>query len=389
MSATISKFLNERKEEIANMVNNAEKSCGYPLHDTRLLAEIAAEVKNKTLQLGLDPEDTTSRELYYNLRTKAKKDGQNFAKQLGFRSKDDQITRLEDVFRHSLENKKGFALKSSVAKKLLLSSPPKQLMRRINYRTADSMIKREDVNGLFAVAFNVESALWRKRLTKSLKKLKPQDFREIDLEFTVLGQKISKLSKQSSVPVFLTGAVCLNPQANFFRSPLYSSLEILNNANQVLHWGFAVKQQQLNKGFSKYLADNFDHEPTGEQMTGNWNVNFAHLSRSHDSPTTLLSKMNLGLEWWKNTSHVARESTQRPVSLNIHDLLTDQLAGSGYENRSTKHFSQAFWQKLLNKYIEHPQFETSILQKLNPEPILAEDFADEANFEVSNSLRTV
>ena len=69
-----------------------------------------------------------------------------------------------------------WAIKHSVAKKLLKQTPPKKVMKLLGYRSVDSMLKRENIDELFGSLRFVESDQWLIMFVKTYKKLQPQDF---------------------------------------------------------------------------------------------------------------------------------------------------------------------------------------------------------------------
>ena len=59
-----------------------ERRSGHPNHDLRLSSKMYSSITSKIKQLGLDPNDTTARELYFSLNDKLVKDDTKLTKKL-------------------------------------------------------------------------------------------------------------------------------------------------------------------------------------------------------------------------------------------------------------------------------------------------------------------
>src|SRR5947208_2061243 len=83
MSKTLARLLGKSEKEVVAAISKLEALCGYPSEDVRLLAENKQKLRAKTMQLGLDPDDTTDEELYYALLGRFSRDSQTIDKALG------------------------------------------------------------------------------------------------------------------------------------------------------------------------------------------------------------------------------------------------------------------------------------------------------------------
>ena len=70
MSKAVANLLGKTEKEVAKAILTLEKLCGQPSEDIRLVNASRQKIKNKTSQLGLDPNDTTGPELYHALLAK-------------------------------------------------------------------------------------------------------------------------------------------------------------------------------------------------------------------------------------------------------------------------------------------------------------------------------
>jgi hypothetical protein len=67
MSASLAQLLGKTDIAIGSFIGGMENMSGYPAEDNRLLSEVIAGSIVKVGDLGLDPADTTGRELYHAL----------------------------------------------------------------------------------------------------------------------------------------------------------------------------------------------------------------------------------------------------------------------------------------------------------------------------------
>src|SRR5260221_7470683 len=178
MTRVLSELLGANEPMFHQGLTRLEAASGHTSADIRLSAELARATISKLKELGLDPHDTTGMELYAALQQKIKDDDAHLSGVLTEKyGADDPLhvligKTLADV---PLQNS-CFALKLAVGKRLLSKLPPKQAMKALGYRSFDSMIRREHVLAVFAAAWLLEAAGWRKAMVDSYKKLSAADF---------------------------------------------------------------------------------------------------------------------------------------------------------------------------------------------------------------------
>ena len=129
-------------------IKQLEQASGKQGVDVRLTAEIIGQVHQKTKELGLDPNDTTGKELYSALLAKFKKHDSHLAKTIGATDPED-AQQLMPLIKQAAEAvktpRKVWVLKKSVAKDFLKKTPPPNIMKRLGYKSIDSMLKNENI----------------------------------------------------------------------------------------------------------------------------------------------------------------------------------------------------------------------------------------------------
>src|SRR5689334_10493972 len=134
MTRFLSAALGAAEPTFSQSIQQLEHAAGRPSADIRLTSEIMQHMRRKIAELGLDPDDTTNTVLQRVQQFLAKHDAP----------------------------KKVFALKSSVAKRLLKKKVPKNAMKQLGYRSADSMLKHETIGALYAAALIAEPDSWQR-----------------------------------------------------------------------------------------------------------------------------------------------------------------------------------------------------------------------------------
>jgi hypothetical protein len=280
------------------------------------------------------------------------------------------------------------ALKHTVAKDLLRKNPPKKLMKHLNYRSLESMLKREDIEALYAGAPTIESGAWLKKLAKSTSKLKASDFEMRQASFIVMPSKRwSKVATRPVSDVPLMGAVAAWPIKLFAkRESLYCSLTLLQAAEILETDSFYLKTNQFNPNFGKMvsgLAGSGDLQPLAidDQAFFSW----GHLRKAledYDEPLTKLAGLHPTLRWWKDSHNLALLDGG-PVSMNLGDNLKSLLSGADYKRRHSGSCIHRLKSELLGRYARYEGVK-NYLQSQFDDTFIAMDPAYEPALEIDS-----
>ena len=188
------------------LLENASLQTGI---DIRITTEIRSELIKKLRGLGLDPKDTTAEELYHALRVRAIQDDQVLQKKLGIKpdaSSVQTLTAIAAYFSKNTAKQKAWSIKKTALKKLLKDIPPHKTMKVLRYRSEVSMLKREQVTDLYALACLLEGDSYLHKIMQAMKRMRPSDFEERSLEVICFTEKrwtlVSKSIKKQTIPVF-------------------------------------------------------------------------------------------------------------------------------------------------------------------------------------------
>ena len=311
MFTKLALMLGKPQKEIADYIAQMEDKLCYPSHDVRLLAEVTQGVKQKIASLGLDPHDTTASELYHALQAKFGRDAALTDKALSISHEDGfavRISRAIEICQQVIGKSELWALRPTKARSVLRDLPPKKLMKQFGYRSAESMLKRENIGELYLMAPYVESGAWQANFTKLTARLPSNDYGLQPINFVQPQlDKWSSLPEPSDLNICnqQTGSLTVWPAKSLAGAPVIAlSLMLLRSAVQL-----GVK------------------------------ADLKSLAAVHPS-----------LHWWANASHLISLDSGNPVSLNIHDVAHNQLNSLAHEESVAHHGAKALWDELANRY---------------------------------------
>jgi hypothetical protein len=375
-----------------------EQVSGHESTDIRLSSDLTLASKRKLRELGLDPADTTGRELYQALAERFAQDEKRLFSRLReeYGDADDMECVVSELERVPIP-KSCFALKNATAKRLLKKSPPKKAMKALGYRSFDSMLKHEHIAQLFAVSWLTESATWRKQLTDSYKKLKVNDFEirpmQIAYPHTERWQAFADsqvTSRRHNVLSFKElGAVVLLPlpEEKPPAAAMTSLLLALHAMNEIRAASTFLKLAQMRSGFgqrvyeavreeSHFSTDLFDGQVPW-QIIQRYYGRFADKIRDEifephvqaddltwHSIEKVLSFMDPTLDFWRHTTHLSLLSNHEPVSFNIVDVAINYCNVLPYEQRVLTYSRQSLWHELIIRYLKHDKVEETVVSGL-------------------------
>jgi len=376
MALRLSKLLDEPEVLVESAIKKLENISGWQSTDVRLLAEIDSKVRQRLVELGLDPEDTTGPELYHALYAKLTEQEKSI------------VISCEELMRRLVrahKNYQVYALRQSVAKDILRAHPPRKLMKQLNYRSVDSMIKRENVAALFAVLASVESPRWLNVFYKDISKLNPSDFETREISIVTLPAKLQPFPGGLwRVP--LLGAVVV-PESD---SKIELGLNITQNINELRSESALIKLRNVQADFGQNLVEIVRSETAHPMKISHipisWHTVFHHYGQRALSEHTeffgphllhedikahnvlhSLSKALPVLNWWQGFEHVAKQTEQGIVSLSLRDVLASK--NMPYKERSLEHSRKSLWHEFINRYFAHPSVEQHFMQQLEPQTV--------------------
>lgn len=380
-------------------IRELEKASGSTGIDIRLISELEQKAKTKYRELGIDPADSTPRELYHSLQLLVAKHDSYVAKFLGVNDPEDVeaiLLRIERAVEKLNIKRSAWVLKPVVARRLLKAQPPKRVMKQLGYRSVDSMLKRESVTELFVGARVSESADWLTRLVKSYKRLEPSDFETRDIEVIRLSAEkwgksardfvTAKRTNVTHLKEFGVVAILPLPVERLKGISLTVLLLILHYIDEIRSYSTYFKLRQVKPDFAEVLVRTILHDPSGvATIVGrpiHWRTVRRHFGSSkaahpdifqpHLQPEDLswtssestLYVLEPALKFWEELSSVGVAAAPRPVSFNLLDNAVSYCNGLEYGQQAVYHLQTSLWNELIARYLREKTLEASLLTQL-------------------------
>ncbi len=414
MTKLLTQLLEAKEPYFHQTIQSLEKSTGLPCHDIRLSENIRMASKEKIAILGLDPNDTESRELYYCLQARLKDDDAKLVKyfrKIGA-SNVSAMGNISEGIAYSLDkclqNEKVFVLKNTYVKKYLLENPPKNTMKALGYRSVASMLKHESIGAIVSAALIVEPATWEKHYQSRLKTALPMDFEDRKLYITALvsskwnalASRLRLLSRQTVIINKELGAIIILRIPNNLPMPGLTSVTLgvaIDGLNEIYSASSYLRLSQLSNNFSERVLKVISEESTlGSLILFRFPLNWETVQRFfyrmvdavEDSPDLHLSidllnkwrsvdetlnRIVPDLKFWRGNDYLAYLSPTHPVSFNFLDNALSLVNSRPFGQHYTHHQRRSLWQEFVLRYINPdmlhnlvsydlvPQLETSVV----------------------------
>ena len=401
MSRFISTLLEKEKDVIQTTLDRLEEASGGSAVDVRLTSEMIIEAKNKMRQLGLDPDDTTAAELYAALQSLIKLHDGFLAKRLGISDTglvSLALPKVKDTASDIASKQTVWAVKHSVAKRLLKAASPKVLMKQLGYRSLESMSKRELIDELFAGAMIAKLDDWLKNFYKSFSKLTPSDFelREMLVKYPSakrylkLSDKFVSLHKNNVLEIKALGSAVILPMSleRLEGVTIVVLSKVLNSLNELKLYSSYLKFVQVQNDFGKLLADSIIDGPMSKaNMAGqdlHWRLILNNLSDLSEEPASegfepqlqsedvtivpiekSLYEIEPALHFWFQTGNLGLPYKDYSVSFNLIDAAVNYVNKFSVEEGSTFYLKEALWDEILQRYLHEGPLKDQVMQQVD------------------------
>jgi hypothetical protein len=402
MTRFLSEALGAQEPTFSQSIQQLEQAAGRPSTDIRLTSEIMQRMRSKVAELGLDPDDTTGPELYSVLHERLKGDEATLRQSLGIAADataDDVVQSVQLFLEKHQTPGKVFALKGSIAKKLLKKKLPKNAMKRLGYRSADSMLKHETVASLYAAAVIAEPEAWRRSFREQYAKLSPSDFEMRDISIVhpkskrweQLTADFVSATKHNVMTFSELGTVVLLPlQANVDGLAITTMLLTLEEMNGIRAHSSYAKLQQVKPDFGKVIQESSVKEPmTTATLAGQivpWRMIQRYYARftnayhpevfephvqSEDlqwcAPEAFLASIEPSLAFWQDTQCLGLLHEGEVVSCNALDVALSYCNHLPFADRIVHFVRDNVWHELMMRYLNQENLERAVHQQLSNE----------------------
>lgn len=383
-----------------------ETAHGNPSADIRFTTDINRAAQAKIRELGLDPHDTTPRELYRALQERVQHDDAVLRRRLQtlaathISAEADVVAGMVHVVEGLPDSKRSFALKSSRLRSVLKQVPPKKAMKQLGYRSIESFLKHEAPVLALTAAWLVEGAGWHKRILDQYSKLSANDFEDRPIQFVRPDSPKWRRFAGDIVTERRHNLVCLRELGALVFLPLPASTPAgtttaslslaLHNLNDLRSSGTFLKLCQVRPDFGEVVKMVAQQEPTlSSQLLDrpvSWHLVQQYYARFADHVQNAIFEPHLQAEdmawhqvgatlahiepqlrFWQNAEHVGVLDHHHPVSFNIVDAALNFCNQLSFERRMVHHFQHSLWHELMLCYLKPESVERTILAELQPD----------------------
>jgi hypothetical protein len=400
MSRVLAQLMGAAEPQFRAQLLRLEQAAGLPGADIRLMMEVVTGTRAKIHELGLDPQDTTGKELYNALQNRLLKDEIRVRAGLNIRADNTPDAVLEAVQKR-LEKlsvpTQTFVVKQSVMRALLKKLQPKATMKKLGYRSMDSMIKHEPAAQLLAAATMIESKEWQKKRLDAYKKLKSRDFEVKKASFHLprtkhwpeIAADYLKTTKHNLLPVPELGAVIILPLEHDLPGLAITTVLLsVDSLNDMRSLGSYLKLQQVRPDFGQAFAEAIQSEPMANaELAGQalpWKMVQWFYGRGHSEyypeafephvqaedltwheAERVLSESHAALEFWEGNQLLALVDGKHTISLNMLDVALSVCNGLSYSQRVVQHMRTSLSRELLARYLHQGNLHAMLLGQLD------------------------
>ena len=387
-------------------IQRLESANGHPSADIRISTEVARSSRVKIQQLGLDPDDTTPRELYHALQRRVGEDDARLNRTLRTRAathvsaEADVVSGMVHALKELPDSKRCYALRGSVLKSLIKKQPPKKAMKQLGYRSLASFLKHESPVMMLTAAWLCEGASWQAKLLDQYKHLTARDFenRSIALvqptskKWHLLAKKTVDEQHHNLISFKELGALVFLPLSHDAPAGTTTvSLSLaLHELNEIRATSTFLKLCQVRPDFGDLVKKVSTAQPElSSQLLDKpvpWNLiqrYYARLTHHTDEQVfephlqlddmawhpieKTISAIEPSFEFWHNSAHLGVLHNDKPVSFNLVDTALNYCNQLSFDNRLVGYFQTSLWHELLLRYLHHDSVEQTVIRELQPE----------------------
>ncbi|HSX42571.1 MAG TPA: hypothetical protein VLF59_00610 [Candidatus Saccharimonadales bacterium] len=400
MSRVLAQLMGTAEPTMRTQLQRLEQAAGLPGADIRLMMQIINETRAKIRELGLDPQDTTGPELYHTLQIRLQEDEARIRTALGLdaeASAADVITACKTYLSSVAMPTQSFVVKQPAMRALLKKLQPKTTMKRLGYRSMDSMLKHEPLPQLLAAASMIEPTEWQRKRLEAYKKLKTSNFEVRAATFLApsikhwpdIAAAYTEEFRHNIITLPELGAIVLLPIQQDMPGLAITTLTLaVQSINDIRALGSYLKLQQVRPDFGTAFAACIQNEPmaatelAGESLPWKvvqWFYGHGHSAyhpdafEPHVQPEDLawheaedmLVDLHPAMEFWQGGQLLALLDEGQPVSLNLLDVALGVCNKIEYANRIVHHMRTTLGRELLARYLHQDNLHALLLGKLD------------------------
>ncbi len=409
MPSILSELLQAKEPMFTRTIEDLENASGEFAEDAKLTAEIVQKFQQKVNELGLDPHDSTGREIYHALLAKIEVQDKHLAESIGGKNTDsvsEMLPLAVKAIKKTDMPRSCWVLKKSVAKNFLRQTPPPNIMKRLGYTSVDSMLKKENLFEIYGALRFAESDEWLNEFNKKYKTLQPTDFTTRDIELVIMKKDrwgdIAKhfVEKKRHLNTHLKelGVVLILPANEDVMPGITTKLLTLSYHyyNEIRLYSAFFKLQQVKKNFGEIFVNTLIADTGSQPVVAGQHIHWRVIQRyfgklgdevhpevfePHVQPEDLhwrraedlLYQVDPEMAFWRDLDYVGKQFDGWPITMNIMDVALSYSNKVDYKDRYVYHFRESLWNEIFVRYMGKKTLENQILKQLDNDLIKPEN----------------
>lgn len=350
--------------------------------DLDLLSNITAGTGRVIKSLGLDPEDTTTRELHSALQSKALQDDKELSRAYG-----SDVQKMIDRLISKAPLTQIPVVKAARLRAILTKNPPKKVMTALGFRSTESLLKRTPLEQLLLGAFLLESINWHRAFVKSLRSLKPEDITMERPVVVLINPKLLKNGRYAQIVVLQCAGLVGVPKFPMSAGSFLHTATLMTEGLFHLHVrGVLLKLNRFDPDCIRRIAQYTyaSPEPIGEigKVSIPWLSCYCLVSGDKnlqgdipegavepsdffwESPSQILPILSQRVDTWTNTTYLGLSDSSGVVSINITDIAQDLYIRVPLDHHALAALRRGINTELLARYLGKFSKKTEIMKKL-------------------------
>ena len=406
--STLADLLLAKEPLFSKGLKELEQRSGHIGADVQLVSELATKSAAIMTQLGLTTQ-ATAQETFAALMDRSKEDNRRVAELVG--APDDStlatlIPKLVDTVRQANIPRSCFALKESVARKLLEELPPQSIMKRLGYESLDTMLRHEDVAELFVALRFAETPQWLNTFNANYKEMKPTDFEQREIRVIVFDPQkwgdvaehfvTKKLHNLTHSKEMGTVGVVPMTVASMQGAPIKILSMLLHYHNEIRLYSAYFRLIATKKNFGEVLGKTLIAGTPKISIHAGHHVHWRVIQRyfaklddeshpevfePHVQPEDLhwraaedsLYSIDPQLKFWQGLDYIGKQLDGGVISFNLVDNAFGYSNGVSFDDRYSYHFRESLWNEVFTRYMGSDVLRQQILERLDNEIIKPEE----------------
>ncbi len=378
-----------------------EKRTGKKGVDVKLTAELAEKSAKMTKLMGLRP-DCSGEELYLALLKKIKEQDAHLATTIGGRDAED-VNEMIPLALRRLEQiqmpRNCFALKYSKAAEMLVKRQPEQLMKRLGYTDAATMVANEDLAELFIAIRFTEGPDWLNDFNTVYEDLKSSDFEERPIKLVRFDAKkwgdvaahfIDKKKHINTHSKELGVVAILPPPHPHMKAITLKVITLtLHYFNEVRLYSAYFKLLSGRPHFGHILSETLIADTPHVQLIEHHKIHWRVIQRYYGkigegdkhpeifqphlqpedlhwrSAEKILYQIDPEMNIWQDMDYVGVLKGSDIVTFNLMDIALAYANEIPFEERYLYHFRESLWNEVFARYMGNKLLREQLLNKLD------------------------